>query len=973
MLLGLGSVAVYVVAFFPLYALISRSAIALSLLPIALIAVLFGPWAGFAAGLVATPLNMALIALVEQSATEPFPGPAFWTSHVALAAVGFALGYLGRLRAQLATELGQRQQIEKALQESEAKYRNIAELARDGIAIVQDGVLKYCNQQTAAMVGRNVDELLGTRFTAFLAPSQREHLSARYQRRLEGQNEPQRYETTAVHRQGHHITVEVNASVAEFEGRPATLAIVRDMSARERADQALRKSERRYRALFERTNDAVFLLDLEGNHIQVNQRAADLLAYTPEEMVGMSFRKVIAPYEYPDAQEKLDMLLAGEIPPLYERVFRRKDGTEIPVEVNVALVYDGNGNPSHIQSIIRDISERKRVEMDLREGQERLRTLIEHIPIEFWAKDASGRYIMQNPTNRRIHGDSVGLTMDEINASKETKATWRAQDERVFAGETVRADYTLCIRGEDRIFEQVVAPVRVEGKVVAILGVTFDVTEQRRAQDALQRAKETAEAANWAKSIFLANMSHELRTPLNAILGFSELMVHNQDLPADVQENLSIIRRSGEHLLDLINDVLNLSKIEAGRMTVDQVNFDLHQLLADIEDMFLLRAEDKGLQLAVDLAPDLPCYIRADMGKLRQVLINLLGNAIKFTEQGSAALQVSARDRDHSVDDAHPTAHSLLHFSVSDTGPGIAPEELDTVFDAFVQTELGRRTQEGTGLGLAISQQFVRLMGGEITARSQVGHGSRFEFEIPVETVDGSRLPQYRPSQRVIGLAPDQPRYRVLVVDDKQNNRQLLTKSLQPLGFDVREAENGQQAVDIWSEWQPHLIWMDIRMPMMDGYEATRQIRTLAQQRSATQGECQAPIIIALSASSFRDERDAILAAGCDDLLLTPYRAADILDLLHRYLDAQFVYDGDVEPVSQTTGVDTSLAGMPDDWLDSLYQATVEADLAQILGLIEQIRATSPSLTDYLTGLANDFAHEEIMRLVERARASDDR
>ena len=420
-----------------------------------------------------------------------------------------------------------------------------------------------------------------------------------------------------------------------------------------------------------------------------------------------------------------------------------------------------------------------------------------------------------------------------------------------------------------------------------------------------EERSQAAEAANQAKSTFLASMSHELRTPLNAILGFSELMTHDLNLTPEQQENLGIIGRSGEHLLALINDVLEFSRIEAGRTELQPEEFDLHDLLLGLEEMFRLRAEQKGLHLRFDLAPDVPRCVRADQGKLRQALINLLDNAIKFTPQGSITLRVHHRQSPTSnlqtfdyaegkpptsnIQPLRSTLHSpasKLQFEVEDTGIGIAPDELDAVFALFVQTASGRQTGEGTGLGLTISREFVQMMGGELTVHSDgvPGRGSRFAFDLPVEVLDDSGTQATQSARRVVGLEPGQPVYRILIADDVEASRRLLSQILAPLGFDLREAANGQKALELWEAWQPHLIWMDLRMPVVDGNEATRRIKATPQGQET--------VVVAVTASAFEEDREAALAQGCDDFLRKPFHEADVLDVLARRLGVRFVHEG---------------------------------------------------------------------------------
>lgn len=343
---------------------------------------------------------------------------------------------------------------------------------------------------------------------------------------------------------------------------------------------------------------------------------------------------------------------------------------------------------------------------------------------------------------------------------------------------------------------------------------------QQYSQELEQKAQE-ANAANRAKSQFLANMSHELRTPLNAILGFAQLITREPTVPQPQREQIQIINRSGEHLLTLINDVLEMSKIEADRVSLSENDFNLHRLLQSLEEMFRLKAKAKGLALKFEDEANVPEYICADEGKLRQVLINLIGNAIKFTKAGHIIVRIQASP----LPPHPPSPHQTLIFAVEDTGSGIAADELEALFEPFVQTEIGRASRQGTGLGLPISQKFVQLMGGQIRVSSTLGQGSTFSFDIHAKPAEAVEALFQQVPKTVVGLAPGQPTYRILIVEDHWENRQLLMRLLAPLGFELREAENGQQVIALLESWTPHLIWMDIRMPVMDGYETIRRIR----------------------------------------------------------------------------------------------------------------------------------------------------
>jgi signal transduction histidine kinase/CheY-like chemotaxis protein len=518
--------------------------------------------------------------------------------------------------------------------------------------------------------------------------------------------------------------------------------------------------------------------------------------------------------------------------------------------------------------------------------------------------------------------------------------------------------------------------------------------EDRTAQLAI--AKEKAEVANEAKSTFLANMSHELRSPLNAIIGFSQLMTRSRTLSPENQENVGIIARSGEHLLVLINNVLDLSKIEAGHTSINEKNFNLYLLLTEIEDMFRLKADDKKLQLLVDYTPEVPQYIRSDEVKLRQVLINLINNAIKFTEEGgiavrvelvkqnqksgvSLATQIQEADREiigqslPSLTQGYQRGDKIqnrivIAFEIEDTGPGIAEAELDSLFEAFAQTETGKQAQEGTGLGLPISRKFVQLMGGDLTVKSSVGKGTTFKFDIPVSIADAVEDDRKKNHRQVIALEPNQPKYRILIVDDKLSNRKLLVQLLNPLGFELKEASNGLEAIAIWDEWEPHLIWMDLRMPVMDGYEAIKQIKaTLKGQATA---------IIALTASVLEEEKAIVFSTGFDDFMRKPFREAEIFEMIHKHIGVRYIYETSSSHQASTTKAQgqiltsASLAALPSELVADLKYAVLSVDLKLIAEQIDKIRMLNEQLAEAIEYCIKNFDYDQILQTIDNIEKS---
>jgi len=504
----------------------------------------------------------------------------------------------------------------------------------------------------------------------------------------------------------------------------------------------------------------------------------------------------------------------------------------------------------------------------------------------------------------------------------------------------------------------VIAPLRDHtGQITNFVHLQEDITERRLVAEELRQAKDTAEKANQAKTTFLANMSHEIRTPMNAILGFAQLLLADPTLSPERRQHLSTIRRSGDHLLQIINDILELARIESGRAQLKLGTFHLPLLLDDIQQMFQLRAEDKDLRFHIARQGVLPEFVVGDETKLRQVIINLLGNACKFTPSGG---QVELRVRTT----AEPDGKLRLDGEVEDNGPGIAPEDLLRLFEPFYQTPSGRLAG-GTGLGLAISHGVVHLMGGQLAASSQLGRGSTFRFDVqltlgePVAIVPRAQVLRLRSGVSC----------RVLVVDDQAENRELAAQLLTPLGFSIRLANDGAEAVAQCQSWSPQVVLLDLRMPVMDGHEAARQIR--AAHGAAIK-------IIALSAGAFAENEQDALAAGADAFLTKPFQVGDLLDQIKRLTGVEYDYadrppdESSGPPAAASTPAVWDLSKVPPGLIKPLLEATSTADYSRLLELIEQVRTLDGPLARQLHKLASRFDYPAVQAILSAPPTAGD-
>ncbi len=892
-------------------------------------------------------------------------------SYVELVVVAPVTGDEGRPThfVALKEDITDRKRMERALSESDERYRLIAANTQELIWLgdLAAGTFTYVSPASVRLLGVPPEELIGQPMSAHLSPAGRESLEEgvlAQRTAFEAGDETARhriYELELLRTDGTAVWTEVAITLMPDAGRRAgqVLGVARDISERRLTYIQLRKLSR----AIEQSPVSVVITDLDGAIEYANPHFTRVTGYEFEEVRGQNPRVLKSGETAPDVYVHMwQTLVAGRV--WRGELHNKKKNGEVYIELAVIAPVTGpDGQVSHYVAIKEDITERKRTEDALASSRERLEEAQALALLGSWDLDLTTGILVRSPEIFHVFereaaawGTSTEAFFEAVHPEDRERVRM-AYDSSFSDSAPHEIDHRLLM--PDGRVKWVRARWRSElsedGTPRRSTGTIQDITDHVLAREArnLAEAKEAAEAANRAKSTFLASMSHEIRTPMNAILGFSQLLLGDSGLVPRQREQLRSISRSGEHLLGLIDDILEMSKIEAGRVAVNPAEVDVYNLFWDLESMFRIRAEAKGLAFEVDLSAAVPRHVVTDERRLRQILINLVGNALKFTAEGKLKLMV--RVGNGSTGERDP----LLVVDVEDSGPGISEEELPQLFQRFEQTRSGREAGGGTGLGLAISRGFARLMGGDITVRSQVGLGSVFTVTLPVGPATRSTPREVPSPRRVAGLQPEEARRRIEVVDDIEDNREVLRQMLERVGFEVRTSSDGRQALELFSSWHPHLVLMDLRMPGMDGLEAIRSLRSHEKEGRVP--------VIAVTASAFEDDRLLVEAAGGDDFLGKPFREAELFRKVSRHLGIRFVFENDVAPepaAENATPVTSHPRPIPAALLEELREAIARADLDQLLKLTTDLARSDPETAAAVRSLAEQFDYDRITELL---------
>jgi PAS domain S-box-containing protein len=730
---------------------------------------------------------------------------------------------------------------------------------------------------------------------------------------------------------------------------------------------AVRTSELKFQKDAIDQHAIVSLADVNGDITYVNDKLCQISGYSRDELMGKNHR-ILKSWEHPPEffGDMWKTISSGKV---WHGILKNKNkgGGYYWVHTTIVPNLNDDGEPFEYIGIRTEITENKRLEEELRLITQENEQILKSAGEGIYGLDLNGYTTFVNPAAEKLLGYSLAEMKNKsqhalIHHTKADGTPYHREECSIYAAlkdgvvHHTLDDVFWRKDGSSFPVEYISTPILKDGEVAGAVVTFKDISEQKTNEVMILNARREAEEANKAKSLFLANMSHEIRTPMNAILGYSQILLRRKDLHADIIDSIRTIDTSGKNLLTMINEILDISKIEAGKMEINPSDFALNGLIDNISSLFELRCKQKRLQWTIKGLSS-PTFVRADEGKLRQVLVNLLGNAVKFTESGEIILSITARE------------DNQYRFDIIDTGNGIPLEAQDKIFEAFQQDDEGEKVG-GTGLGLAISKKQVELMGSELLLKSEVNEGSKFYFTLTLPPAEMEAIPDRRGKHRDVLHLASEYKVRALVVDDIKDNRDVLAKLLLDIGVEVFEAENGKEGVEKTKEHQPDIVFMDMRMPVMRGEDAIKLIlEEFGKDRIK---------IVSITASALDRQRDFYIDMGCHEFITKPFMAEQIYSCLEELLDIEFVYDDDEVSQNESSSIeelDLSQISIPEDLYEKLKKSAELYNITSCEKTLKELQERdggSKQLLEHLVRLIKNYDMEAIIKVLEDVSKTKD-
>jgi len=887
-------------------------------------------------------------------------------------------------------DITERKLIEEALIESTQTAQRYLDIASEIIISLDiDGNINLVNENGLKLLGYTHNELRGKNwFKTCLDGDLVMEIAIVYKKLMMGELENiAKYEYDIRTKTGEIKTILWYNTILFDAERSivGTISSGEDITDRKKSEEILKEQEEFLRVLTDNIPGMVGYWTKDLICDFANTAYLEWFGRTKKDMYGISMQTLMGDELFALNKPNVDKVLKGEYVS-FERTLHKPNG----VTGYVWAHYIPNLTNDIVKGfyvLVTDITEIKQAELAVKRITTRLELATRAGKVGVWDYDLVHNSLLWDAQMYALYG----IKKESFVGAYETWIAGLHPDDVVRGNEEIQ----MAIRGEkdfDTEFRVVwpdgsihtiraIANVQRDenGHALNIIGTNWEITQQkeieasllktaddlraknieldkafREVEIAYARANEMAfeaEAANKSKSIFVANMSHEIRTPLNAIIGFSQLLNRDRHLSDSQKEYSFSIIRAGEHLLELINDILELSKVEAGKVVLKPVNIDLHSFLKDIQLIFKERTQSKHITFAYEIDENVPQFILIDQSKLRQIFFNLIGNAVKFTEQGGVSVRVSIKSEGKNS--------TYLVISIEDSGPGIHEVELNNLFKQFVQTSSGINKGSGTGLGLALSKELANLMGGDITVKSEFGKGSTFTFYVKINKGDKDAVDNEY-SKRIIGVDKQQRKQRILVVDDKEENVKIVTNLLNLVGFETNEAYNGQDAIEQFLIWNPDLIVMDMRMPVMDGYEATKRIKSNSNGKNIP--------IIALTAGTLEEEQKNLKTFNIQGFIRKPFHENELLQTIGQVLNVKYIYEDDLELTksnysNDNESVENEIANLNVEFVQKMLDAVEVADIDKLMDLIKELEIQNITLASYLRSLAMkyDYTHLQLL------------